>query len=689
MKAESLSISKVFSSGGDIHYILPHFQREYTWGPSNWQTLLNDVFAVYKTYKPDQPGAEHFMGALVVIDAGRRGAYTLAFKLVDGQQRLTTISLLLIAIARLVMENNPKLYRNIMRFLLNNDDEKNDFRFKLLPTTKYGDRDAYQTIIDGGDVNSLATQMESRIPHAMNYLQNQLSLQINSESEPIDPERLFEVICNCLHVVRIDLDQRERPYEIFESLNAKGVPLKPADLVRNYLAIKLPENIQEKAYEEPWSGIEQRLQEKLVVGRSGMGEITAFLRHYLAMHSTVLANEEHVYARFRDHTKEMNTDEFMRELNSLGEYAVYYDCLLRPEKEPNVAVRTQLQRLVVLENSTAYPFLLRLYRAVKIGEINSIQFMEALKLLENYFVRRYLAGEQSNYMGKMFPSLWNALDTSNFVPSLRYTLAARNYPNDTKLRLAISAREYYSDQSNIKRKLILILDSINRHLSTGTGGYTMLDGDATIEHIMPQTLSKLWISELGAEAKTVHDEYLNTLGNLTLVTSQWNQNLSNNVFSDKRERLMEHALRINSSYFHGVTIWSKEAIEKRGRWLADQIIAVWPLIHETTDLRSDTPQTPIAISIMGQRFLVKSWRDLLEVAVTKLCDLESPLKIRDADKYLLSSEQRTIDSKQLSNGWWLNLTDARRKVEKTLPKVLEIIEFPEEAWEIEFSDSDS
>ncbi|HEU4597875.1 MAG TPA: DUF262 domain-containing protein, partial [Pyrinomonadaceae bacterium] len=154
MKSDSLKISKVFSSGGDIHYVLPHFQREYTWEKEHWQTLLTDAFAIHEEMQPalnetqasQEP--EHFLGSLVVINDGTRNGTVTAFKLVDGQQRLTTISLLLCALSRIVSNTHPPIVKKIRKLLVN-EDESGDVYFKILPTTKYGDRIAYMSLIQG------------------------------------------------------------------------------------------------------------------------------------------------------------------------------------------------------------------------------------------------------------------------------------------------------------------------------------------------------------------------------------------------------------------------------------------------------------------------------------------------------------------------------------------------------------
>lgn len=220
MKADSLKISKVFCSGGDICYVLPHFQRQYSWEENNWKTLLNDAFAIYSEYQPDKE-PEHFLGSLVVINDEPLHGVISTFKLVDGQQRLTTISLLLCALRDIIKDTDIRTARKIQRLLVNLDEE-GDVHFKVLPTTKYGDRETYKRIVLGETL----FESESNVPNAYTYMHKELSRKINNGE--IIPEQLFIVLSNCFQVVFIDLNKDESPYKIFESLNAKGRTLSQA-----------------------------------------------------------------------------------------------------------------------------------------------------------------------------------------------------------------------------------------------------------------------------------------------------------------------------------------------------------------------------------------------------------------------------------------------------------------------------
>ncbi len=233
----------------------------------------------------------------------------------------------------------------------------------------------------------------------------------------INIEKFFIVLVNCFQLVLIELNRDESPYRIFESLNAKGKRLSQADLVRNYIAMKLPAAKQEAIFTSAWEVIESLLQEKRTVAR--LGELTAFIRHYLAMETNILCSEEHIYARFCDRMEKGFSEEsaFIAEIERLKYFASYYDHLLHPANESNELVRERLIRLNIMEISTAYPFLLAAYNAFATHIISFDEFIAVLDVLENYMVRRYLASEQTSYLNKMFPTLWReVIEQAKLMP---------------------------------------------------------------------------------------------------------------------------------------------------------------------------------------------------------------------------------------------------------------------------------
>jgi len=680
MKADSLKIFKVFSSGGVVHYILPYFQREYAWEKSHWQTLLNDVLGLYETYNPDKE-PEHFMGALVVINDGTRNGVIPAFKLVDGQQRLITISLMLWALGQLIEHSHSAIYKRIQGLLIN-PEESGLLYFKLLPTTKYGDREAYLALLKR---EALPAQTDSKIPESFHYFHKEFETRLKAGS--LDPERLFLILVNCLQVVFIDLDQDERPYKIFESLNAKGKPLTQADLVRNYIAMKLPEARQGEIFEKYWSKIEAMLQEKRTVGRSRLGELTAFLRHYLAMRSGTLCNEAHVYERFRDRVEaEFSTPQtFEQEIATLKRFAEHYDRFLRPEHEQDNDIQTVLRRLNTLEISTAYPFLLAAYDHMAQSGMGKNDLCEVLRVLENFMVRRYIVGEPTNYLNKMFPTLWREISPARVVDTLTKVIVTKNYPADHRVQQAMLTEQIFDKRSQTREKIVIILESINRRLSAMSGGYTVLDNPPTIEHIMPQTLSDVWKEELGSDWERTYTDFLNTLGNLTLVTQEWNSSLSNAPFTTKKQKILTHALRLNSDYFNRtIDRWDEGAIRTRAEFLTARIFEIWPQLGTVPVQKNVSGTKPKTLIVLGEAFSVSSWRDVAFQTAKSVAEIVDDFnKIAEQMPAYFDKEKFRSACRQLPNGWWLYMNLSAASIKSFCRNLIALAGLTEEDWQVE------
>ena len=659
-----------------VDYVLPRFQREYAWEKANWNTLLEDIFSIYEIYDP-QNEPEHFMGALVVINDGTVSGTIPAFKLVDGQQRLTTISLALCALGNLLEETHPKVHRKI-RAMLIHEYEEGLVRYKLLPTEKYDDRATYTAIIDG-KMDVVKRETQSRIPDAYNYLHRQLKARLDSD---INPEHLFLVFANCLQVVFIDLDKRERPFEIFESLNAKGKPLTQPDLVRNFIAMMIPEDQQNAAFDY-WVEIENVLRESRTVSR--IGELTSFLRHYLAFRKGILPNKGHVYARFRDRIQrdlpQTNTA-FTQEIADLKRFATYYDRFLRPEQEPDEAIRYQLQRLQIVESVTAYPFLLDLYDRYDDNQITHADFLDALEVVENYLIRRFLANELTGYTNKMFPTLARDVNFANIQDTLRKALLRRNYPSDAQIENTFPTVSLYTSRN--RERLIFLLSEVNRSLSDGTDGYTVLINEPTIEHIMPQKLTSDWKMTLGSDWEITYRDLLNTIGNLTLVTQSWNSTASNKSWEIKRQKLAEHALLLNQYHFADPTMsWTGDVIRQRATWVTERILDLWPALGESPVQVNYKGRTPTFLVILGDQKPVNSWRDVARELMESVIEL-----VDDFDRfaYDLQTTNLSRDQKprmeELSNGWWLYLNLSANSVMGLCNRVFEQLGLSDDDWDV-------
>ena len=497
MESFIYTVSKIFNGGGDVHYILPHFQREYVWGKEQWGELLRDLFFVYEEYQSDTP-IVHFLGLMVMTSEGFTNGTIPQFKVIDGQQRLITLSLIFIILRDIAGKKKQtgdlaeKIDKMVTNYLV-----KENARYKVLPSTRHGDCATYMSILAGKakDVKG------SRITNAYIYLHRELHRRITSKDVAV--ELLYEVLVNSFQVAFVILD-KENPYKIFESLDGKGKLLSQADLVRNYIAMTLPVDVQEQVFEESWIKMETIFQEQRKIGRSG--ELTAFIRHYLAMRRRTIYMEEQVYARFRDYIEleHTTTPAFVQEIRILCRSAEDYAKLLMPDLEPDLQVRRALHRLAKMEASVTYPLLLSAYEARQRGSITAKEFAQLISMLENLLIRRYLCAEGSSILFKWFATVWNEIvhmqASYSFVDACRSVIAGTLYPTDRHLKQSIHVVKPYSGRAAQHRmKIAFILTAIEDHLWGKTDVLPQLKGPSTIEHIMPQTLTEEWKSELGGQ----------------------------------------------------------------------------------------------------------------------------------------------------------------------------------------------
>ena len=343
---------------------------------------------------------------------------------------------------------------------------------------------------------------------------------------------------------------------------------------------------------------------------------------------------------------------------SLLQHAEYYNCVLRPEQEAETRLREQLHRLTKLRQTTHYPYLLHLYHSYCSEEMDIDKFLNALKLLENYLVRYFLAAEPTNRLNNMFPSLIKEIRRPGDISYLQTRLMGKNYPSDDRIREVLKSRKIYSNAN--RSQLIFILFEINRRLSSGSDGETVLIGEPTIEHIMPQKLSPGWQESLGADFEQIRNDNLNYIGNLTLVTQGWNTRMSNSVYSEKRGNLMRHALLINSHYFNDVEYWNADTIQERTDWLVDHICKIWPSIGYRRSMDDWTRTCPTSLSIRGQSIPLedRNWKSFVITLSEYLIDNTdvfaniSDEEINNLRRYRPAS-WRNEYCHQLSNGWWL------------------------------------
>lgn len=579
---------------GTKQYLVPLFQRPYSWEAKEWKILWSDLAELIETTDP----RAHFIGSIVTMPTVSVPEGVSKYLLIDGQQRLTTIFLLLALLRDLAKDNNqPQLAEEINNTLLINPYKTGNDRFKLQPTQS--DRDSFRAIIDRTSQPDLSSQVYA----AYKYFEREM------RKKPLDIERLKQVISKSLSAVSIVLDINDNPHLVFEGLNAKGRPLTQADLIRNYFVMRVHVDAQEDVYRKYWRPMQDSLGDSL----------TEFIRHYLIMQLGDTVNVNDVYFVLKD---QITPDNAVAYLETLAHYATYYDRLLTPDHEPNETIRALLARIRRLEVGVSYPFLLKCYGEYAHDTLSATDMVDILKVLENFLIRRFVCNVPTYGLNKIFPPLLGQIQKTN-APSigdgLRIVLQTKNYPKDYDFLAKLQDAKLYGPGDRItKTKLILeALESAYEHKEQVP--YDKL----TIEHIMPQTISGEWKSQLGPDWQMVHELYLHTLGNLTLTA--YNSELSNEPYSVKRDLLVESHLELNSA-FRNRAVWTNHEIEARAKELSSLAVNVWPYFGTDTGAESQSGRvagkTPSAVWILGQRFEVSSWRDVIEHTIDTIADLE-------------------------------------------------------------------
>ncbi|GAA5042062.1 GmrSD restriction endonuclease domain-containing protein [Nocardia callitridis] len=558
--AQETSLQKILE--GTSQYLVPLYQRPYQWGSDNLEELWRDVTQLAEDRAEDVE-TTHFIGSVVLapVHGSVAGSIT-RYLVVDGQQRLTTLTLLLAAIRDHLHEidNATRDTDRIHNQLLTNQYEDDPHRLKLLPTQ--ADREAYAAVIDGlptagGDDN---------IGAAYRFFRARLA-------EPVDPElgygavQVAQAVTSGLSVVSISTHPGDNVHRIFQSLNNTGLKLTQGDLLRNYLFMRMPTR-SEVVYRTLWRPLQDALEnnDRLeTLFWLDLLQTTAKVKQ-----TQTFAGQQNRLDRFA------HEDEIVAEIERIAALGQLYRLMLRPDEETDPAVRERLTRLAEWGSTAPAPLVLHLLVVRDRGDATSGQVARALLYIESLLVRRFLVGRATQGLNRLFPAAVQELDTSLPVDEAlhRYLSAGRkHYASNEKLTEAILVSPLYTTGRATQRKTMLtwieqLFNSKEQVVPT----------TLTVEHVMPQTLSSQWRSELGAiygpdRVDELHDGQVHTLGNLTL--TGYNENLGNLNFDRKRNMLRASSIRMNQAIATH-SEWGPKQIEQRGRELAQLIIRAWP-----------------------------------------------------------------------------------------------------------------
>lgn len=546
MEARPCQISEFFN--GTKQMLVPLFQRPYEWKEKDWETLWNDLLEQYER-TDEEFVASHFTGAIVTAPARSVPVGVSKYLVIDGQQRLTTIAILICAI-RSLLEPESKECRKLTRLLVNEDDEGLD-HYKLLPTQP--DRLAFQALVGGTPLP------ESRFAQAFDFLRKRASGK-DSDDKPIDLEQLTNAVQNRLTVVAIHLGDTDDPYLIFESLNAKGAPLTQADLIRNYLLLRLPPPAQQRAYEDSWLPMQARLPDE---------HLTEFMRQYLMTTGDEVAKSA-IYAVLKKRLLSVEDSSIATELMKMQRSSALYAQVVGLSTSPSPGVADGLSRLRRWDIATANPFILKLLDLNSAGNVSAADVATCLGIIESFAVRRAVCAVPTNQMKRIFLAITKEMPSRNVPAWLVQTLGSgssgRRWPKDDEFQEALLRYRAYG---NIDRCKFLLERIEEEHGHKEPAAFVR----ATIEHVLPQTLTDEWREMLGAEADKIHERWLDLLGNLTL--TGYNPELSNSPFEVKRQLLSDSHFEMNR-WIALRDHWTEVDLIERTASLFSRAKQIWP-----------------------------------------------------------------------------------------------------------------
>lgn len=562
MMGNARAIYQMFD-GSDTKLTIPVYQRNYDWKVANCQQLFNDLVAMVREKRTN-----HFFGSIVEIG----GDYSGEKQIIDGQQRLTTVYLLILALVKLLEEGKitsstmiPRKIRDSYLIDQYVDDVENLKRYRLQPVK----HDAVALMRLFGP--------ESGYIENSNQTTNFQFFQDEILKQRISVDELWEAI---QHLIVIDISLRrseDNAQLIFESLNSTGVDLTEADKIRNFVLMNLPADQQEEFYNKYWHTIELDTEE------GNEYHVSEFIRNYLTFKlkkAPTMGKVYQVFKRFVEQ-KKMTTEAVLQDLLK---YAGY-EKQIRKSQSPSDKVNVLLKRLAVLEVSVTRPFILPLFDYWQEGKVNADEVATILGSVESYIFRRLICGMQNNSLNKLFATLFSDSlkyvdQTDNYVDIINYLLLSKtevsHFPTDDEFAESIETRDAYNMRQQTKYYLFDRLenqDSLER--VNVIGG--MQNNRYTIEHIMPQTLSSAWKKELGDDYQAIYDRWDNRLANLTLTA--YNSSYSNKSFYEKKtaENGFDHSgFRLND-FVKRCDQWTEKELQERSELLKQTALKLWPM----------------------------------------------------------------------------------------------------------------
>ncbi|MFA5344348.1 MAG: DUF262 domain-containing protein [Kiritimatiellia bacterium] len=557
MKAQDLQFTQLLE--GSKQFIIPIFQRTYSWERSHCEQLWNDIVRVGGNTDLNS----HFIGSAVYIPEQETSAAISRWLVIDGQQRITTITLLLLALKRRLETEHiedPVSPALIEDYYLKNRYGKDELGYKMLLTRT--DKDTLIALLDGKEP---AEPISLRIRDNFQYFTERMA--------DANLGVVYQGIQK-LMIVDVRLQQGlDNPQMIFESMNSTGKALTQADLIRNFVLMGLEHALQTRLYNDFW-----RPMEVAFGAENYIQEFDEFMRYFLVIQTgNHRIRRDDVYDEFKDYSRKHSVEDL---LISLVEFARYY-CNIALGKETDPILATAFQDIRELRADVCYPLLMEVYRDFHRHVITKDEFVEIIYLVESYVFRRAVCDVPTNSLRQTFATFSRQLKKDRYVESVRAAFlllpSYRRFPGNEEFERQIQVRNLYA--FNRRSYWLRRFENHGRKERVQVQDYT-------IEHIMPQneSLGEAWKADLGENWEHIHSQYLHTLGNLTL--TGYNSEYSDRPFKEKRDReggFRHSPLKLNQGLAE-CEVWNESSIQARAQRLAREAAVIWPAPQLTEDI---------------------------------------------------------------------------------------------------------
>ena len=612
MDAQKGNIYEILN--GNKQFIIPVYQRFYSWDVEQCKRLWMDIVQMQKQSK-----AGHFVGSIVNIAESAMPTGVQKFMIIDGQQRMTTLTLLFIALRNYARDHgedtiNPN---RIDGMLLKNEYESGDERYKLLLTET--DRDLLIRLVEDKPIEA---NTHSRLLDNYSFFLDAIG------RKEIELDEVWNAVGK-LQIVNITLDREtDDAQAIFESLNSTGKELSESDLIRNYILMDLPPDEQIYIYEHLW-----RPMEDLFVYETRSDGMDGFFRCYLTMKNGAIPKKNRVYEVFKSFVEKSFTGAVGDLCEDLLTYARYYTAIIYLRSDDK-----QLKRLYGeikdLRMEVSFPFLLKVHGDRDKGLLTDEELKAILTLCISYVLRRNICDIPTNSMNKTFATMKNFVREEDYLNSVKaFFLLQETYkafPDDDAFGAAFVSRDIYN--MRVRSYILSRLENEGKKAPVQIENYT-------IEHIMPQNkhLSTAWQKDLGDDWQAIQRKYLHTIGNLTLTA--YNSEMSDRAFSEKVDMaggFKESALRLNKDIV-ALDSWNEEEIIRRARGLCALAKTIWPYpaLSEEERLRYEEDGEPTRAYTLDHYDMSDYAKILFDALNRRIMNL-SPEVRREFNKYYIS-----------------------------------------------------